>query len=215
MALPDLVTLTQAKAFLGITDTASDAKLALAISGASAAIRSYTGRAFGQAAAIATNTYAYDRSGWLDIDDCTLITAVTLDSTALVLNQTYTAGPDRGYLTPDGGSVYEWLEVVPGYAMSPAMGFTYNLDTFQLYGLVGLAQQYSSVAVTATFGYPSVPPDVVQAALITTGTLAATSTDPYQHVAISSYAVTKDGTASNKAIASQALDLLAPYRRFV
>lgn len=211
----DLVTLSQVKSFLVITDSTQDTRLAAAITAASAAIRSYTGRDMSSSSSPSpgTITYGYDRSGWLDIDDCTAITAVTLDGSALTLNQTYTPGPDRGLTTPDGGNVYTWLELVPGINMSPEMGFAWNLDMLYLYGL-GF-QQYSAVAVTATFGWATVPADVVQAALWTVAEFAASPPEGFTHLGIDSYNVSQAAGAQQRAIPDRARDLLAPYRSFV
>lgn len=209
----ELTTLAAVKTFLGILDTTQDAKLTASITAASVAIRSYTGRDFAAPIVTGTKTYAYDRSGWLDIDDCFNITAVSMDGSLLTNNSTYTAGPDRGFTTPDGGSIYNWLELIPWIGMSPEMGFTRNLDMLWLYG-GSFQNQYSAVAVTADFGWPVVPADVAQAAMIAATSFAAAANDLYNHIAISSYAVTKD-PGTGQALSAQVKDLLSPYRRFV
>ena len=190
-----------------LDETDQDAKLAQAAREASAAVRAYTERNFASPSLPATKAYAYDGSGWLDIDDASAITSVMLDGTTLTAGYDYTLGPDRP-LTPDSPLVYQWIEVRPGMGQSPEMGFERNLDTLAVYGI---RQRYSTVEVTGTFGWPTIPEDVRRA----TKWVAiefVTLPQPYTQATIGSFSVDQ-GRAMNEAIPTRAKELLAPYRR--
>lgn len=205
---PDLVTLAEVKDLLGITDSSSDTRLGVAIDAASAAIRAYTERGIGLATVTTTKTYAYDNSGWLEIEDATAVTSVVLDGTALTVSLDYVLGPDRGYLTPDAPLVYEWIELRPGMGQSPYMGFERNLDTLLIFGR---RARFSTVEVTGDFGFPSVPWDVKQAALWTVVEFV-TIPEPFSEGTINTYSFNQE-KAMTDAIPPRAKELLAPYRR--
>lgn len=185
-----------------------DARAFLAVWAASAAIRAHTGRSFGLANVTETRTYTYDGSGWLDIDDASAVSAVTLDGAALIVDRDYVLGPDRGFLSADAaGPIYEWLELVPMQPMSPQMGFTYNLDR-----LWWKYKHRHSVAVTGTFGWPIVPADVQQAALWTAAYYAETM-KPYQSVTVSDFSETLPASMQFTDLPDRALKLLLDYKR--
>lgn len=209
MAASDLTTLSAVKTLLALTDTSQDAAITNAIPAASAAIRDFTNRSFGLPVATETRTYAYDRSGWLEIDDASAVTAVTLDANTLTVNFDYVLGPDRGLMVPDADRIYEWLELRPGIGISPEMGFTYNLDTIWRFPFTA---PYSSVMVTATFGWADVPAPVVQAVNWTVVDFISTP-QSYDDVTIATFSVRQPSAIAN-GIPLRAQDLLTPYRRY-
>lgn len=208
-ATDDLVSLEQLKAMLGVDHNQDDARLYLALWVASAAVRSFTNRSFARANQTTTRTYQYDGSGWLEIDDASAITAVVLDGVTLSADYDFSLGPDRGVMTPDGGAIYEWIELRPGMGQSPEMGFERNLDTLWLFGT---RRRYAAAAVTGTFGWPQVPADVQEAAILTASALVETPEGPFDSRAIDSYSYSQ-GSAGRDAIPPRAKELLSPYRR--
>lgn len=200
--MADLVTLSDLKTAMGIplADTESDTKLSQAIENASAAIRSYTDRAFDTpVSASSTRNYAYDGSGVLEIDDAQTVTAVVLDGITLDPIE-YSAEPFAPPIT--------WL-FLPPYARpeSPEMGFTRNLDKlwWKTY------QQPKVAAVTGTWGWPSIPKDVEQAA-IWTAVAFSESPRPVTSERIGEVARVY-GNPIRDAIPARARELLEPYFR--
>lgn len=211
-----IISLAEYKTRAGITSSTNDAKIQAALDGAAAAIRAYTGRDFASSNSSETRAYQYDGRGFLSIDDVSVVTAVTLDGQALVDGQSYYLGPDRGETTPDGGLIYQWIELRQFRDISPAMGFAYNLD--KLWPRV--LNRRATVAVTGTFGWPSPPADVKQAAFWTVGSFLSEREDGFESEAIDSYSYSlgsggQDGlNAGDEAIPPRAKDLLWPYRRW-
>lgn len=155
--MADLITLAEAKLFLGVTGTAEDARITELIEGVTAVIQNYTGRNFADNPASSTKTFIYDGSGFLEIDDCTAVSAVTMDGATLTT--------DEFIAQPFNGPVYTWLDLSPFYSQSWEMGFTRNLDT--PFGRRRLINRSVQVQVTADWGWPDVPKDIKQAALWT------------------------------------------------
>jgi hypothetical protein len=208
--MADLITLSDLKTALGGDATAySDAQLTSAIQDASAIVRDYTGRNFGAADAPATITYRYDGSGWLTIDDASVITQVQLDGQTLTENIEYIIGPDRGFLTYDEqeSAVYEWIELPQFRQIDPEMGFMYNLDT-----LWWKARPVHFVTVTGTFGWQTVPLPVKRATVLV---IRSILDDKRQVVSeqIDSYSQTYSAQ-DTEAISVKAKSLLDPYRKF-
>lgn len=201
MEQSDLISLQTLKDAIGIpySDTGRDIRLEQAIKNASAAIRTYTDRDFGSLLVTETRSFLYDGSGTLEIDDCAVgsITAVTVSGTSISSSQ-YLAQPDRR------SPVHYWLLLSGVYGLSPAMGFTYGLDTFDYNRPV-------TVTVTADWGWPSVPDDVQQAAVYTAAAMAE-SPKPYVSQSFESYSVQLP-TPMVDAIPSRARALLDPYQR--
>lgn len=210
--MADLITADELKPFLKIAldDTSQDDHLAFIIEATSAAIRTFTGRNFAGSDNTTTITYKYDLSGWIEIDDASEVTQVTLEGTVLLPDYDYVLGPDRGYLTPDSAAIYEWIELTPGFGQSPEMGFTRNADTLWKFGR---RKRYYNLAVTGTFGWPTVPPDVKQAA-IWTAVEFYTSPSPRTTETIAGYSVSQDSNALTNAIPRRAQELLLPFKRF-
>jgi len=197
----DLISLQTLKDAIGIpySDTARDIRLEQAIKNASAAIRTYTDRDFGTLLETETRSFLYDGSGTLEIDDCAAssITAVTVAGTTISSSQ-YLAQPDRR------SPVHYWLLINGINGVSPAMGFTYGLDTYDFNRPV-------TVTVTASWGWPVVPDDVQQAAVYTAAAMAE-SPKPYISQQFESYSVQLPAPLV-EAIPSRAKSLLDPYQR--
>lgn len=202
--MADIITTAEYAAATG--SSATDPRLPSLITNASAVIKTYTGRNIGDPAVTGTRTYEYDGSGFVEIDDAGAITAVSIDGSAL------TIGRDV-LLEPYAGPVYTWLELyrIGRRSVSPEMGFTYNLD--QLWPFV---EQRPIVSVTGTFGWPTIPDDIKQAAIWTVqswydeneGDLSSEGIESYSR----SWAI-PGAVAERRAIPNRALDILAPYRR--
>lgn len=153
-----LITLNEYKLAVGIpvTDTSKDAQVQQALDWATDVIRLYTGRDFDADPVTETRTFAYDGSGFLDIDDASAVTAVSVNNRT-VSPQYYVLGPDNG--GHDG--IYAWIENLPHYEQFHSafeMGFTRNEDRTGLGGGRPLR-----ASVTGTFGFPDVPPAIKQA----------------------------------------------------
>jgi hypothetical protein len=116
---------------------------------------SYTDRDFATATVTEQRSFEYDGSGFVDIDDCSNITAVTYSISGYdTLIPTFEW---RG--EPYGGAVFTYL-VVPNWGprFSPEMGFTSNIDVLYREGrFTGLGP---TVKVDATWGWTDVPDDV-------------------------------------------------------
>ena len=156
MAVGDLI--TQAE-YQTATGTGTDARVPLAIEGASSAIRAYTGRSLGLPAETETRTFDYDGSGVVEVDDVTAVTAVSIGASALQ-PASYVLRPRSA---PENGYPFYWLEVAPTTGLSPEMGFTWNLDRFPFVA----RSTPLTVDVTGTFGWPT-PPDFVKQATVWT-----------------------------------------------
>lgn len=199
--MADLVTLADLKTALGITDADSDTRLQQAIENASAAIRSYVDRPFETpVTASSTRSYAYDGSGVLEIDDAQTVTAVVQDGITLTADE-YSAEP---FLAP-----ITWL-FLPPYSRpgSPEMGFTRNLD--RLWWKTYEAPQI--VQVTGTWGWPTIPKDVEQAAIYTAAAFAETPR-PFISERLGEVSRTYTPAGLRDAIPSRAKELLEPYFR--
>src|SRR3954451_2339563 len=157
MAVGDLI--TQAE-YQTATGTAADARVPLAIEGASSAIRSYTQRALGLPIQTEERSFDYDGSGVVEIDDVVNVTAVVVGASTLA-PASYILRPRSA---PENGYPYYWLELAPAPGTSPEMGFTWNFDRF---GLGPLSATTLTVKVTGDFGWPT-PPDFVKQAAVWT-----------------------------------------------
>lgn len=212
----DLISLDELKYSLGDSVSEAtpdlDAKLHKSISAASDAIRKFTDRSFGVSIAKGVRIYDFDTSGYLDIDDAWLVEKVDFT----IRTFTFPVPTEYWRSEPVEGPPYEYL-VIPKWAgvYSPQMGFTYNLDRIsQEHGWPGLMPQ---VKVEAEWGWPEVPEDVRQAAILTAATMAE-KPDQMVSESIAQYSYTSQNRATAgppPAIPSKAQDLLAPYVRFL
>lgn len=220
MALPDLLTLNEYKSMLGVPSGvfADEGQVTALLGAASRAVRAYTDRRFEIATGPATDrVYAYDGSGFLEIDDCTSITSLSTD--AGVPLQSYpldvgewTPKPER--VTADDDPYYyilihggRWLPA------SPEMGFERNLDT------LGFMAKEPTITVTATWGWPTIPDDVKLAvAWSIKAAVSKPDSDDLQSEAIAGYARSwarqnVTDTPQSLALPRRARDLLDNYAR--
>ena len=136
-------------------DATNDDAIAKAIQFVSQTIRTYTDRDFKAPVTTETRSYTYNGGRYVQIDDCSLISAVEIDGMALSA---------ADYIArPHGELVFYYLELrYPGgrRPTSPEMGFTSNLDRYP-----AAPQETVYVQVTGTFGWETVPDDVQLAAI--------------------------------------------------
>lgn len=218
--MADLLTPTEYKALQGLepTDTRYDAQLTALLPAVSRAIRSFTGRPFEVTTGSATvRTYLYDDCGMLDIDDCTVVTGVSTD--AGVPGQTYTLDTTQWTAMPqDDSDVFYYLVIGGGpfFGMSREMGFTYNLDQYDL-----ITSKQATMSVTATWGWPAIPEDVKLAAAWTASDILSrkgNTSDALTAESVAGYsrswgAKSTATTSAALAIPNRARDLLASYQR--
>lgn len=183
-------------------------KYTAAISSASAAIRAYTDRDFtvNDSGVATARLYEYDDSGYIDIDDAQSVTGVAVSfpqgySTQTLLTSEWQA-------QPFGGPVFDSVVLyTPTYfAMSPEMGFTYNLDRFE--GPIGPPP---TVEVTAVWGWTVIPEDVQQAAVWTSAAFAEEARQ-VTNESIEGFSRSMNILAPT-ALPLRARDLLDQYRR--
>lgn len=142
----DLATL---KTALGITDTARDDLLSQAIAAASASIDARTGRTFGRAAEPTARVFRVTGRSVRRIDGELLL----VDDIAT----------DEG-LTVEVGSAGSWMELDPGeYEIESQSALDRGRP---ITGLLAPAWLARTVRVTAVWGWPDVPDDIAQAALL-------------------------------------------------
>lgn len=219
--MADLLTLVDLKARLDVdtADTTHDAFYTKLIPAVSTSIINYTDRDFGASQVTEVRTFQYEGDGVLDIDDADTITAVAFvvpNSTDVPLDATYQylPQPPRTSRTP----VFTYL-LMPetwrgGY--STEMGFTRNLDVVARERGLPWALP-TSVKVTATWGWPTVPEDVKQAAAWTVREWQSRNKDEgLTSEAIEGYARSwgRGAVASGSlAIPNRARDILVNYQR--
>lgn len=165
---PDLITLADFRLAQGtdVTDTRDDAKWTQWISFASDAIRAYTGRDFGAAVVTEERTFEYDGSGFVDIDDASVITAVTLvpgfgAADIVLTTDDWYGGPIRR----DDAPLFTYVKLTNSGYVSPEMGFNRNLDVYFRDHRFDPSPRL--VKVNGTWGWASTPGDVQMAAIWT------------------------------------------------
>lgn len=144
---PAYATVDQLKAYVSIPDddTVDDTELAGKIVAASRSIDQYTRRQFGQVDALEARTYTGDpRTGWrggvlVTVDDL-------VDTTGLVVMV------DAAAVTPD--------RLWPSNAVLKGQAFT------RLWLPTGTSCAVDAVEVTALWGWPEVPPTILEATLL-------------------------------------------------
>lgn len=206
--MADLITASEYKASQGITGTELDARLNALIPAASLAIKNYTGRNIGDTLVSGSRTYEYDGSGFVEIDDASALTSVVVSGSTLASNA-WTA-------EPYAGPVFTWIAFTPGLlgapTISPQMGFESNLD--QLWPWL---TQPPRVVVSGTFGWPTIPTDVKQAAIWTVESwLSERPGNDISGESIAAYSVQyafQQPGLDQDAIPARAQALLNPYRR--
>jgi hypothetical protein len=210
-----IITATELKAASGefpnpLAPSPKDAYYSLAAESASALIRAYTGLKFEvDTEGFATERYfEYDGSGYLDIDECQAITAVT-STTGYLGSEVLGLTVDEWSSQPYNFPVTLWLRLSDNFyfrGISPEMGFRYNLDTLGY----RVPSKPNIIGVTGVWGWPEIPADVRQAALWTALTIVDTP-KPYNQESIADYSRTRGPEAATEAIPERAQVALLPY----
>lgn len=140
--------LADLKAMLKIADSADDPQLELAINAAAALVDGYAGRSFARTSA--TRRYTATAPDLVLVPDLVSVTALTVDR--------------------DGDGNYEETWPAADYVLWPAWAAAERLP----YAGIRLSEvsqrsfplHLDAVHVSGEFGFPSVPPEVVQATLL-------------------------------------------------
>lgn len=208
--MANVATRDEVKAILGITDTSKDTLIDALLPGVSRMIERYTSREFTLVASGASDrTYWYAGEGILEIGDAATVNTVTLEGRALD-DAEWIAQPDSA-LEP----VFYWLELAPLHAMSPEMGFTFNLD--KLWPRYRAGRRRASVTVNANWGFPSggVPDDIkLTAAWLVSEGLNGAPASGMTSESIAEYSISfAQGAGSLGALPTRVTDILNGYRR--
>lgn len=204
-----MLTLDQYKTLAKIdpSDDREDEILDILIPAAKRAVENHTDRNFSALTLSEMREYFDDGSGYLDVDDCVDVTAVSVvypDTTAAV--DSWSARPYRNDVS---SPPHHYLVLGNGPRRSHAMGFERNLDTIP-------EVPYSRlIAVTARWGWPAVPEDVLLATFWTVEAAAKRPASPdLTSEAIAGFSRSWGGpSAPSLAVPSRARDILAPYTR--
>ena len=212
-----LITTAEYKTLVGIdpTDTRKDSQIDALIPAVDRLVKAFTDRDFTVSTGTATpKTFQYDGSGYLDIDDCTNVTALSTD--AGVVGQTYALNTDEWTAMPYGGEIIYYIVIYGGPfgGISPEMGFLRNLDTYER----PVPGRFSLMTVTATWGWPAIPSDVKLAAAWTIqDTLARPQGDALTSQSIESFSQSwargSMGALASLALPNRARDILVNYQR--
>lgn len=219
--MADLVLLEDVKTSMAIqpSDNRKDAMIEQLIPAASLAVQNYAERDFGSASVTETRSFEYDGSGYLDIDDASDLTAVSFSvphaaNFDLTVDDWYGAPSRR-----DDSPVFYYIVIRGGsglYPISPAMGFTRNLDVLAAEGRYPTVS--TTALVTGTWGWPVVPEDVKLATLWTIQDwLTKPPSEGVTAEAIESYSRSYGSRTGNTmpalAIPNKARDILAQYQK--
>jgi hypothetical protein len=152
-------TVEELKDGLGITDTADDFRLGLAAAGASRAIDEITGRYFWRGTD--TRTYIPESISRQSLDDLVSVTSLKVDRDGDgVFEETWTQGTDYA------------LEVAPAKYNPAAKGeqWPYTAAVVitggRLFPYVWMWSHLDRIQVTGVFGWPAVPLNIKNAALV-------------------------------------------------
>lgn len=155
-----LVTLEKYKRAIRETSAANDQLHQDALDDASAAVAAYTDRDLGVPVTTEDRTYRYDGSGFLEIDDATVVNSVRYSTSSSALSEaTWEAKKDGPVTVP-----YSYIEMAPLRRISGEMGFRYNLDTALARGILS---PETDVVVNAEWGWAVVPDDIQRAVIWT------------------------------------------------
>ena len=152
-------TVEELKSRLGITDTSDDFELGLAAAGASRAIDEITGRYFWRGTD--TRTYIPESISRQSLNDLVSVTSLKVDRDGDgVFEETWTQGTDYA------------LEVAPGKYNAAAKGEQWPYTAAQvitggkLFPFTWMWSHLDRIQVTGVFGWPAVPLNVKNAAII-------------------------------------------------
>lgn len=208
-----LVTLEQYKALAGIdpTNDLDDTRIEALMPAVDRAIATYCDRKFEVAAGPATvRTFDFSGDGFVEIDDCTSVASVSTDAGVLgelfaLDNTQWTAQPS------DSSDTFYYLQIHSGpfHSFSPEMGFERNLDKYEDYNVKPV-----TISVTATWGWPAIPPDVQLAAVwMMQDVLSKPGGDNLQSEGIEGFNRSWAGSFASIALPNRARDLLVNYQR--
>jgi hypothetical protein len=204
-SLVDLATFKEA---VGDTGSTNDSLYTRLLQAASQAVLNFTDRDFNTDVVTETRDVdAPDRGNIIDIDDAVSV----IDVTGLggVDWRVGSEGPAAS------AGVYTYIEVAAFRADSPLMGFTRNEDLFGF----GFS---NNVQVTADWGWPDVPADVVQAVIWATEDFAGDISNPSGALAAKSVAEVAENylqqsqqrsPGDTDPLSPRVTGLLVPYRR--
>ena len=203
MAYPDLCSLADVRAFLQkpSSDTAQDAIIGQLISRASLAIMRYTEREFisstpGSSGSPVTRTFEFElqRQGWVDLSpydaQSGTITSVILDPD-ISTPRTLTSAEWRAAPVPAADGVTTALRVIP-----LAFGGYHRFKDRQ-------------IQVSAQWGFPTVPVDVVHAAVTTTSVWLCREVSAFS----TTFRLDEDRVERPESLPSHVRAALSPYRR--
>lgn len=190
-----------------VEEDKNDESIAKAIQLVSQIIRTYTDRDFKAPPVTETRSYTYNGGRYIQIDDCSLISAVELDGRPV--------GAADYIARPHGELVFYYIELrYPGGSRheSPAMGFTSNRDRFPA---APSGTVYADV--TGTFGWATVPDDVQLAAVEMVGNvLTLPGSGPageYVSEQLAEYSYSRESDNNFGRWANRSLSTLDYYRR--
>lgn len=185
-------------------DTSRDDQIEQAIGQVTQAIRRVTDRDFGSEIVTTTRSFPYHGGGIVSIDDCSTITAVTLDGRPLAYDTDYRPEP---WNEP----VFFYLDLYtePVTSRNREMDFAINLNTTRRN-----PNRPPQVAVTASFGWPTIPEDIKLAAIEMVRVSVKGADEELTSESIAEYSYTNVAEYSPGARwPSRAMDILATYRR--
>lgn len=154
----DYATLTELKAWVGVTDAAQDANLTFALEAASRQVDEFCGRRFYLDGATTARTYTARTRSLLVVDDIGVAapTVATSQAYSGTYNTVWTENQFSGY----GFRVEPQSAIVAGRPITMLISLFNDWPTHT-----------AAVEVTADWGWPAVPPIVVQATLETAAQL--------------------------------------------
>jgi hypothetical protein len=203
-----LVDLTTFKTAIGESGTANDDRYQLALDAAIQAVLNFTDRDFDTAVVTETrDVEPPDLGNIIDIDDA--VSVIDVDGLGGVNWRAGSEGPAAS------AGVFTYIEIASFRADSPLMGFTRNEDVFGF----GFG---NSIQVTADWGWPDVPADVVQAVIWATEDFAGDLSNPSGALAAKSVAEVAENymqqsqqrsPGDSEPLSPRTLGLLLPYRR--
>mgnify|MGYP003677312450 CR=1 FL=1 len=150
------VALSELKTWLGVTGSAQDTNLTIAIKAASSSIADYCGRQFDIDSSVVTRVYDCEFMDYVEVDDIATVTGLivkTLEADGTV-NETLTLNTDY-YLSPYNSDKTD-----------PAKPFTKIIMAIEKAGKLLPTQHRQGLSVTAKFGFSAIPDTIYQAALI-------------------------------------------------
>jgi hypothetical protein len=199
--MADYITVPQIKAHLSIPalDTDDDTALARVVASTSRAVEQWCHRrTFGQDAAASTRTFHADTYGYVYVDDVATATGLVVatdDDDDGVFEQTWTVSTD--------------FALEPVNALADGRPVTRLVAVGDL--LFPAAAARAAVSVTATFGWPAVPDEIVEATLIKAARLFGRKDTINGVAGTGEFGVVRISNREDPDVVA----LLAPFRRLV